>query len=137
MNSKMMHVYSDRCTGCKNCELACAFSHAMGNTPSPSRITILPERIDGHERGTVVICMQCENAACLDVCPPGALFRDPDTGAVYHDASLCIRCGSCTAACPFGNMKSNPLTGYPIKCDLCGGDPVCVKFCPAKAIEFK
>ena len=30
----------------------------------------------------------------------------------------------------------NPKTGKPIICDLCDGDPQCVKVCSPKALEY-
>jgi Fe-S-cluster-containing dehydrogenase component len=33
-------------------------------------------------------------------------------------------------------MFYNPDTHKAFKCDLCGGDPACVKVCPTDAIEY-
>ena len=43
----------------------------------------------------------------------------------------CIGCLACVDACPFGAIQINP-DGDVLKCDLCGGDPVCVKYCPPR-----
>jgi len=50
---------------------------------------------------------------------------------------LKIGCGSCVQACPFGNMKWDFVSSRPVKCDLCGGDPMCAKFCPEKALVYE
>ena len=42
----------------------------------------------------------------------------------------------CIAVCPFGAMSFDVLSEKVIKCDLCGGDPVCVKFCETQAIKY-
>ena len=42
----------------------------------------------------------------------------------------------CVVACPFGNIYFDSVSTYPVKCDLCGGDPRCVKFCPSGAISW-
>jgi anaerobic carbon-monoxide dehydrogenase iron sulfur subunit len=137
MEAKLMHVTPSKCTACKNCELACAFSHSQDGKPTSARVTAImdPDGRDGCNQ--LVICMQCDSAACVAACPSNALWRNMETGAIYHKPERCIQCSSCVAACPFGNMKWDTLTTYPVKCDLCDGDPVCVKFCPTKAIDYR
>ena len=39
-------------------------------------------------------------------------------------------------ACPFGAILVDPKTGDVVKCDLCGGDPTCVKVCPTRALLY-
>jgi len=137
MENKLMHVYPARCTACRNCEVACSFSHACGGHPSPSRITALLDEKKREGKNMVVICLQCDSAACVAACPGSALWRSLETGAVYHVAERCVRCASCVAACPFGAMHWDAECRVPVKCDLCGGSPVCVRFCPTAAIEYR
>jgi anaerobic carbon-monoxide dehydrogenase iron sulfur subunit len=125
-------VTVERCIGCGKCELACAFTHASGGVPGRSRIHVLRR---GADRGTPLTCLQCHDAACVRICPAGALTRQPATGAIGLADARCIRCGMCVAACPFGNMI--PEAGHTVaKCDLCGGEPRCVAFCPSAALEI-
>jgi len=42
----------------------------------------------------------------------------------------------CTIACPFGNAVYDSGTNNIIKCNLCEGDPECVRFCPNEALTF-
>jgi Fe-S-cluster-containing hydrogenase component 2 len=42
----------------------------------------------------------------------------------------------CVAICPFGGAKFDSISNKVIKCDLCDGDPQCVRFCETKAIEY-
>ncbi|MGC1891676.1 MAG: 4Fe-4S dicluster domain-containing protein [Stellaceae bacterium] len=62
--------------------------------------------------------------------------RDPATGWVDLDDHKCIGCKMCVAACPFGNSLWDELTHKILKCDYCGGDPACAKFCPTHAIDW-
>lgn len=62
--------------------------------------------------------------------------RDPKTRAVVVDEERCTGCGFCAAACPWGVITLDPVTGKALKCDLCGGDPACVKECPENALRF-
>ncbi len=81
-------------------------------------------------------CLQCEDPICKMVCPVNAITKDEKTGAVITDQSKCIGCKLCMIACPFGAISIDPVTKEVIRCDLCGGDPQCVKFCPTGALEY-
>ncbi|RPJ15892.1 MAG: 4Fe-4S dicluster domain-containing protein, partial [Desulfobacteraceae bacterium] len=52
------------------------------------------------------------------------------------DYTLCIGCRSCVSVCPFGAMSYNQIDKKVFKCDLCGGQPQCVRFCDMKAVDF-
>jgi formate dehydrogenase iron-sulfur subunit len=102
------------------------------------------------------VCKHCTHAACLDVCPTGALFRTEfDTVVVQED--VCNGCGYCVPACPFGviDKRHLPRADPPViplltkeedgrawKCTLCydrlkgGHEPACAKACPTESIQF-
>jgi Fe-S-cluster-containing dehydrogenase component len=69
-------------------------------------------------------------------CPVNAIAIAPHTGAKVVIERTCVGCAVCTIACPFGTVFIDPATRKAFKCDLCGGDPVCAKACPTRAIEF-
>ena len=129
---QIFRVSVERCIACGKCELACAFGHGRDGLPAASRIRVVRQ---GPERGIPLTCLQCHDAACVAVCPMAALSRDPESGAVTLSETHCVRCGLCVAACPFGNMLPEE-GGRVAKCDLCGGAPRCVPFCPTGALEF-
>jgi Fe-S-cluster-containing hydrogenase component 2 len=83
-----------------------------------------------------MLCQQCEDAPCMAVCPKDALARDPVLGRVTLDYDLCIGCKLCVVACPFGGMGIDTVTRRVIKCDLCDGDPTCVRFCDPGALQY-
>jgi len=80
-----------------------------------------------------IACHQCENPPCAAVCPVGAI-RKLRSGLVEVDAARCIGCGACVEACPFGAITV--VNGKAVKCDLCGGDPACVKQCMPGALKL-
>jgi anaerobic carbon-monoxide dehydrogenase iron sulfur subunit len=130
---QIYRVSVERCIACGKCELACAFAHGQGGAPGTSRIHVLRQ---GPERGIPLTCLQCHDPACVAACPAGALVRDEATGAIALQENRCIRCGICVAACPFGNMLQETPGRRVAKCDLCGGEPRCVPFCPTHALEY-
>ena len=52
------------------------------------------------------------------------------------DKDECVTCHNCVLSCPFGAMFTHDDFDAPFKCDLCGGDPQCVKACPKQALQF-
>jgi formate dehydrogenase iron-sulfur subunit len=87
------------------------------------------------------VCKHCTEAACLDVCPTGALFRT-EFGTVVVQDDVCNGCGYCIPACPFGVIARREEDGGAHKCTLCydrlgaGMEPACAKACPTKSIQF-
>jgi Fe-S-cluster-containing hydrogenase component 2 len=114
--------------------LACSFAHASGGRPGASRIWALPGGFE--ELFVPVVCLQCDDPACAKSCLVNAIQRDPETGAMVLNHDLCVRCMACVSACPFGCSIEDPGHHLVVKCDLCGGDPACAKFCPTKALEY-
>ena len=67
-------------------------------------------------------------------CKVKAALYSGDTGCFYG----CLGCGDCVAACQFGAISMDPVTGLPVvdeeKCTGCGA---CAKTCPKKIIELR
>ena len=87
------------------------------------------------------VCKHCTEAACLDVCPTGALMRT-EFGTVVVQDDVCNGCGYCVSACPFGVLGRRETDGGAHKCTLCydrlidGLTPACAKACPTESIQF-
>jgi formate dehydrogenase iron-sulfur subunit len=87
------------------------------------------------------VCKHCTNAACLDVCPTGSLFRT-EFGTVVVQEDVCNGCGYCIPACPYGVIDQRKDDGRAWKCTLCydrltvGMEPACAKACPTNSIQF-
>ncbi len=125
---------ADACVACRDCEYACAFEHGGDFDRAASLIRV---NFYAEESAAIPLtCMHCADAWCLEVCPAAAIARDPGTGAVTIDASRCAGCKMCLLACPMGNIHFDAELGVSRKCDLCGGDPACVRFCTSQALRF-
>ena len=131
---RIVTVDPDACVACRNCEYACAFEQSGDFARRSSHIRV---NFYARERACVPLtCLHCEQAGCLEVCPAAAISRDPDTGAIAIDESRCAGCKMCLLACPYGNVHFDAAEGVSRKCDLCGGDPRCVRVCISGALQF-
>ena len=87
------------------------------------------------------VCKHCTDAACLEVCPTGALFRT-EFGTVVVQEDVCNGCGYCVSACPFGVIERREDDGRAWKCTLCYDrlkdemEPACAHACPTDSIQF-
>lgn len=129
---KQLFADPDLCTGCNRCSYACSAAKEGIFVPSKSRVKITNFAFRGYS--VPGICFQCPKADCLEACPTEA-FRRSETGAVLIDPDRCIACGACAAACSYGMVEQDEA-GVARKCDLCAGDPACVKECHADALVY-
>jgi formate dehydrogenase iron-sulfur subunit len=91
------------------------------------------------------VCKHCTEAACLEVCPTGAIFYTEFSTVVVQD-DVCNGCGYCVTACPYGVIErrspGQPGGGGAFKCTLCYDrmqgqqQPACAQACPTDSIQF-
>lgn len=126
------------CIGCANCMLVCSLHHEGACSLSLARIYVAKDLFTGEYEPQP--CAQCKNPRCLAACPvEGALYVDPATGARKVNPELCTGCRACVEACIYAaksrsRVKFDPQRNIALKCDLCGGDPQCVRVCPEKIL---
>jgi formate dehydrogenase iron-sulfur subunit len=157
------------CIGCKACEVACktwnsvpedgieltgmSFDNSVGLSADTWRHVAFIEQSkpvadpsadrEGGVRWLMSsdVCKHCTHAACLDVCPTGALFRT-EFGTVVVQQDVCNGCGYCVPACPYGVIDQREGDGRAFKCTMCydrlgnGQEPACAKACPTESIQF-
>lgn len=138
----------NRCTSCFACVVACKDWHDVPAGPASWL------RINTIEKGKYpdlfvtffpVICYQCHNPTCIDVCPAGAITKREEDGIVTVDRESCLgkdACGLCFEACPYGSPQFGSEKDAKMqKCDLCldrwadGKKPACVDSCPTWALD--
>jgi len=114
------------CSGCRRCEIACSLHHEEWIWPEASRVRVFMP-FPGVE--VPHLCSQCEDYPCVESCTFEALSVDEETSAVLVDREKCTSCGLCIKACPGQIPFLHPGDNKATICDLCGGDPECVKVC--------
>lgn len=156
-----------RCVGCDACTVACKVSNG---TPAGVFFSHVDNTVEGTYPNAVnvylpVLCNQCAKPACVPVCPVQASYVG-ENGIVYVNQDLCIGCGSCVSACPYGartviakpkayfgeqgltaqeeNLYARFNENCAYKCDFCyskgycedEAGTACVRTCPAQARIF-
>jgi Fe-S-cluster-containing hydrogenase component 2 len=112
------------------CALACSLKKNGECNPKHAAIYVARDEFERWEYP--IVCMQCEDPVCEAVCPQNAYTVVE--GVVVHDEDKCIGCRLCATLCP--NAAINTMGTKILKCDQCGGDPECVKFCSTEAIKY-
>ena len=160
MSEKIKLCDLSKCTGCRACQLACkqwnglpakqtfntgTYQNPPDLQPNTWNIIRFQEISDGNGGVDWLFrhdaCMHCTDAACVKVCPSGALYHTK-YGTVGLDDSKCIGCKECVSACPFEVPRYDPETDKILKCDMCYSridndmEPACVKACPTGALQF-
>jgi anaerobic carbon-monoxide dehydrogenase iron sulfur subunit len=128
---------SDKCGGCDTCMLVCAVKNFKVNNKSKAAIKT-KSLFPNPGRNEVEVCKQteCVGQPCIEACPTGAIAKNAN-GIVDVDKEKCIKCLACSQACPNGAIFAHKDIPHIIHCNLCNGNPECVKWCPTHAIEYK
>jgi carbon-monoxide dehydrogenase iron sulfur subunit len=137
-NHKVLYLDVERCLACKSCEIACAVAHSESKNIFQAIFEKTKPRVHvvcANGKAVPIQCRHCEKSPCVDVCPTKAIQKI--NGIVVLNDQKCIGCKMCLLVCPFGAMTFDWDKGVAVKCDLCDGDPECVKACPTNALRFE
>lgn len=156
----------DTCVGCHACVVNCkewntggygaplADTDPYGSHPEGSWLNrihtfeIAPDDAPASIVHFPKSCLHCDDAPCVTVCPTGASYKRKEDGIVLVDEDMCIGCGLCAWACPYGAREMDPVENVMKKCTLCVDRiynenfeevdrvPACVRTCPAGARHF-
>ena len=115
---------ADRCIECNACVTACKNENEVPWGINRRRVVTINDGKPG-ERSVSMACMHCTDAPCAAVCPVSCIFSTDD-GVVLHSKDLCIGCGYCFYACPFGAPQYPKVSNFGSrgkmdKCTYCAG----------------
>lgn len=133
--AKVLTINPDECVGCRLCEMACAVKNTQMFDLAQSRIRIINFGREFFQ--FPMLCLQCDVPLCAQVCPTQAITKDDINGVVKLEKIKCIGCRMCIMACPFGNILFSKEDKKVVKCELCDGDPQCVRYCVTEALQFR
>ena len=128
---KYLYIYPELCTGCRECSLACSLTKFGECNPKKAAVSVVRDEFERLE--SPIICMQCEDAPCLKFCPQNAYYKEKEI--IKWNKDKCIKCRFCATICPYAAITV--LEKEVIKCDLCDGDPKCVKVCSTNALRYE
>jgi formate dehydrogenase iron-sulfur subunit len=152
---KAMLVDVTKCVSCWWCYAACKEYNGLPETvkPDPEQPPPLATNVwttlktvgrDNAWFSRKQACNHCTEAACVEVCPTGALSYN-SLGFVQYDREKCSGCGYCAEFCPFEvpQMTDSGIAGAVMnKCTFChdrvsnGEPPACAAACTTGAITY-
>jgi len=132
-----------KCIGCHACTIACKSEHDIPVGVNRCWVKTVEKGVFPQARRLFlpVLCNQCADAPCMNICPTGALYRRRD-GIVDLNGDSCIGCRACMAACPYDQLFIDPNTRTAEKCNFCANrienelKPACVSVCPTECRIF-
>lgn len=129
-----LSIDRELCNGCGVCQVICSLAKKHAIQPSESRIRV--NRYGGINYHSVVVCQHCAEPACVNACLMGVVKQDFDSGLVDRNKQKCFACAACQVMCPIGAPVYDSDENAYVTCDLCEGNPICVKVCPQNAIKY-
>lgn len=130
LKRRYLKINAAECSTCGRCVLACVKTHYGEISTGKSAIKVIPD-YPCSLKVSIRACTQCWQEFCVKACPTGALYRCEEN-YVELDRSRCGVCSGvfpCVSACKSKLIFQHPASIYPLKCNLCGGDPECIKEC--------
>jgi Fe-S-cluster-containing hydrogenase component 2 len=118
-----LKVDPPKCSGCHLCEIVCSLFHINLINIEKSAIRIKKDDLDT-SMNTPVLCRQCKEMKCLD---GEEAIKDKEKNRYLWNRVRAERC-------PFEALSVVGDIAY--HCDLCGGDPQCIKVCTPRAISL-
>lgn len=111
-----------RCVGCTSCQVSCKMENSVpvGNFRAKVDFADTGEFPKAKRHFFPKLCNNCDNPPCVKPCPVkkprnGATYKRKEDGVVMVDRDLCIGCGRCVDACPYGARFLHPH--LPVKND--------------------
>ena len=123
-----LKLIEELCIGCRLCQLACSVAKEELFNPDLARLKIISTYTKTGLNYKMSLCSMC--LTCVGICPTEAINHQD--GRLVYDQDKCTNCGFCITECP--EKVIAPRKEGIALCDLCGGSPACVEWCPHQAL---
>lgn len=129
---KSIRIETDKCNGCRSCELICSAFHAVPRfssiNPARARIRVIRNPLED-----IYLPVYAGEYAVAECAGRDKYMID---GREYPE------CSFCRASCPSRDLFKEPDSGLPLKCDMCESDPTleepwCVQWCLSDALIYE
>ena len=130
--SKALVVDVNKCTGCELCVDVCSGTKTGHCSTKDSRIRVLRDVPVGVF--IPIVCAQCQEHPCAEICPEDAIQYDSALSIYLVDPEKCTTCGLCEDVCRYRGIFTDE--DFALKCDLCRGNPACVQVCNPQALNW-
>lgn len=129
---KDIKVETQKCVGCRACEIACSAFHAVPRYSSVntarSRIMVVQDEVRD-----IFVPIRAGSYTPAECNGRNTFVID---GKEYDE------CTFCPASCPSRDAFKEPDSGLPLKCDMCESDPpveqpMCVEACTFGALIYE
>lgn len=99
-----------KCVGCNSCQVSCKMENAvpMGYFRAKVEIADMGTFPEAKRYFFPKLCNQCQEPPCILPCPVKGATYKRDDGVVVINHDLCIGCGRCLKACPYGARYFHP-----------------------------
>ena len=146
-----------KCGACNVCTVACKDWNQVNPGPVRWRVQFTHEYDFGQGKRFFPMaysCSHCDDPACKNACPAGAITKDEVSGIVIINRDECLGYKSCISACPFAKpmiaddkQEPNAINTWQIqhpaqKCTMCvedrlksGQKPTCITSCVGRALD--
>ena len=131
--SKRIEVKPNECTGCMACVLECSLNKT-GFFSYKNALMKVKKREEAFS--FPIMCSNCIEKSCIEACEFDAIKLDTDFKIPLIDKDECTGCGKCVESCKYGLIRFDETKETPVKCDFCGGKPVCCDVCISEAIKI-
>lgn len=131
----MIKYEIEKCVNCHLCEWVCSVRAVDMIKPTATAIRVArPERFGPISLHVCNLCEGSETQACVEACPADALMLEK--GVVKYVQENCTQCMACLDVCPEAAVTWDEASERIIICDLCGGAPLCVQWCPENVLSL-
>lgn len=123
-------INKEKCTACGLCEVICSLSHLGVVDRNRSAVRVFLDDL-GDSIHTPKVCRQCKKMKCLEE----EVSNNPNIDVEAEKKKFIWETVKRFELCPFEGCFE--YEGKVYHCNLCDGEPQCIKVCTQNALELE